>query len=826
MHKDETERYNYWKNRSLAMESFIVSKSNRKLSLIALLNLWQKLLEPHVKIVDFSTAKRYSRGVADDGLAIEKNTASATAISIPTVTSSIAGYGSKGFNENHTMKQFDILLLAFFWPIFKTYSIQLGKNKKGNVQLFLLLDTITVDATFTYNVVMDNRNLNIVKAFAIGSMEMLFPRIEMFYTQPVLLLLSDLSYCLAYCIAVTTTVTSTDCSDDTQNSITNPAMISDDGNKIQQKWIKTILNLIREYRMNTEMWNQIYGQTMNEEKLNTAKFSLTINGNIIISAIKVETKIMDFILLLRIFNSKIRYNNVYFMIDPKDANQQVTFAIQDIKMMITEKGTLDTNAIFRGSFTTIISTFRRIYEANNLQNAVNLSIENMKLNYIIGSSFVLKRHSNEGQTDDEENDKKIIPSSVSGLDQAINTDVLNMLLYSHETVIAEIAHIMEIVRSSATFNAEKSDISPFLFHLQICCENVSPWLKITLTDTTNTAFRITSEAVNLFLIGRNILNDDIFENQIRGSISFCLNFKLGQMIRNEAYQEDELRELADLTTNLICIFKISPKNVPDATIIFSRTVILFKFPAIIRAKNILKDFNFSRSFWMEQKMHPTISAENDSEQLSSHSSLLLVADNLAMKITLLFHDRIIVCIPLYSNNYRSFTSALLFGLKDAQGTVKLIHGAKIEAKFTDFKIVYVENFELSMEESWINGQENTPTNFTFFPLGVCKIAIRKVKSSKTERCKRAASAQFSMKGLLFDIDSRIGSLMGALRNTHAAINEDQDVDVSDYEPMKIVISEVERDDDINPKNEYASIVKPEKRIRWVEQKVENLYYYY
>lgn len=40
------------------------------------------------------------------------------------------------------------------------------------------------------------------------------------------------------------------------------------------------------------------------------------------------------------------------------------------------------------------------------------------------------------------------------------------------------------------------------------------------------------------------------QRQILGNISFCLNFKLGQMIRNEAFQEDELRELADLTTNV------------------------------------------------------------------------------------------------------------------------------------------------------------------------------------------------------------------------------------------------------------------------------------
>lgn len=66
---------------------------------------------------------------------------------------------------------------------------------------------------------------------------------------------------------------------------------------------------------------------------------------------------------------------------------------------------------------------------------------------------------------------------------------------------------------------------------------------------------------------------------------------------------------------------------------------------------------------------------------------------------------------------------------------------------------------------------------------------------------------------------RIANIIGALWNTYSTINEDRDIDVSEYEPMKIMMREVEQDDEINWRNEYASIVKPEKRIRWVEQKV-------
>lgn len=70
-----------------------------------------------------------------------------------------------------------------------------------------------------------------------------------------------------------------------------------------------------------------------------------------------------------------------------------------------------------------------------------------------------------------------------------------------------------------------------------------------------------------------------------------------------------------------------------------------------------------------------------------------VADRLVVKITLLFHDRTTICVPLYSNNYRSFTSALLFGLENAEAVMIFLRGARVEAKFIGFKIIFVENFE-------------------------------------------------------------------------------------------------------------------------------------
>lgn len=50
----------------------------------------------------------------------------------------------------------------------------------------------------------------------------------------------------------------------------------------------------------------------------------------------------------------------------------------------------------------------RVYEANNLQNSVRLSVENMRLNYIIGSSFLIKAEDqNDGDNAEEDREENL-----------------------------------------------------------------------------------------------------------------------------------------------------------------------------------------------------------------------------------------------------------------------------------------------------------------------------------------------------------------------------------------------------------------------------------
>lgn len=62
-------------------------------------------------------------------------------------------------------------------------------------------------------------------------------------------------------------------------------------------------------------------------------------------------------------------------------------------------------------------------------------------------------------------------------------------------------------------------------------------------------------------------------------------------------------------------------------------------------------------------------------------------------------------------------------------------------------------------------------------------------------------------------------MVGSLGSTYGAIATDEDLENMDYESLWAKMDEAGHDDEIDPKDEYASIMKPESRVRWVENKV-------
>ncbi|VDK33230.1 unnamed protein product [Gongylonema pulchrum] len=245
--------------------------------------------------------------------------------------------------------------------------------------MFFLMDTMTIDAAIKYNVVMDERQMHAAKAFLIITLTTLYPRLELFLTPSDTFLLSVLVNSCISCVAVPTTITRSDETDVTQASSNQSAVRTDvEALDTLPSWIQILLDLIREYKMNMRVAEEA-----------KAHFCIAVGGSINISAIKIESKIEQFLLMLRIFNSKIRHHNEHFVTMRKKSTHEVTLAIQDVKLLLTEKATSDANDVFRGSMAAVAGSFRRYYEQNGLQNTLRFIIDKLKLNYIIGSSFAV-----------------------------------------------------------------------------------------------------------------------------------------------------------------------------------------------------------------------------------------------------------------------------------------------------------------------------------------------------------------------------------------------------------------------------------------------------
>lgn len=56
----------------------------------------------------------------------------------------------------------------------------------------------------------------------------------------------------------------------------------------------------------------------------------------------------------------------------------------------------------------------RMYETNSFQNTVRLAVESLKLNYVIGSSFVIRTEDREDEDERNSPSVSLISSLVSG----------------------------------------------------------------------------------------------------------------------------------------------------------------------------------------------------------------------------------------------------------------------------------------------------------------------------------------------------------------------------------------------------------------------------
>ncbi|KAK6047365.1 hypothetical protein COOONC_15129 [Cooperia oncophora] len=134
-----------------------------------------------------------------------------------------------------------------------------------------------------------------------------------------------------------------------------------------------------------------------------------------------------------------------------------------------------------------------------------------------------------------------------------------------------------------------------------------------------------------------------------------------------------------------------------------------------------------------------------------------------------------------------------------------------QASFHGFKLNFIDNFdELSLSESVQEATGNTQTNYLFFPQGTYQLCSQ--ASSDQMGAKWVLSVRSQMRGMVIDLDQRIGKFAKMVVNTFSSLGENED----DMDDRRSNVS----DDD--PKIEGAGELKnlrPEERVPWMERKM-------
>ncbi|KAK6739398.1 hypothetical protein RB195_008091 [Necator americanus] len=87
-----------------------------------------------------------------------------------------------------------------------------------------------------------------------------------------------------------------------------------------------------------------------------------------------------------------------------------------------------------------------------------------------------------------------------------------------------------------------------------------------------------------------------------------------------------------------------------------------------------------------------------------------------VNLSLVIHNGMYVCMPLYSQGLADGMPALVLSLQKSNVTVCVMKELACQSSFHGFKLSFIDNFdELSFSENVMEATGETQTNYFFFP---------------------------------------------------------------------------------------------------------------
>ncbi|KJH51749.1 hypothetical protein DICVIV_02060 [Dictyocaulus viviparus] len=388
--------------------------------------------------------------------------------------------------------------------------------------------------------------------------------------------------------------------------------------------------------------------------------------------------------------------------------------------------------------------------------------------------------------------------TVGQVNHSFTTDLLNQILFAEQSFRSELSALVSRLSvertgwapvSTQTLQTEKQP--PLLFFLTVKGQGV-PWLQLTAATPTATAVRFTIESIDAELTNRWVVKEQgSAKERLFGAAAIQFNAKLGQLVKVAQYNElqAELQEYATFMTQVHMENKESSSHQSYSYhISLNRPILLIKSSAIDKAILLWLNYKNTYDYWRAERSRVfRASSKRSNSFQQTVFSQPQTSQGFDVNLSLVINNGMYVCMPLYSQDLTDGMPALVLSLQKSDVTVCIMKELACQASFHGFKLNFIDNFdELSLSESVKEATGEMQTNFFFFPQGTYQLCSQ--ASGDAAGAKWVLSVRSQMRGMVIDLDQRIGKLAKMVVNTFSSLGDSENY-------MDDKLSNVSDDDD-------------------------------
>ncbi|XP_076066750.1 transmembrane protein KIAA1109 homolog tweek isoform X4 [Oratosquilla oratoria] len=391
-------------------------------------------------------------------------------------------------------------------------------------------------------------------------------------------------------------------------------------------------------------------------------------------------------------------------------------------------------------------------------------------------------------------------AEIGALEHCLTTDLLNHLVFVQKVFMKEVNEVVQKMAGGDKpvplwgEEGPSHSVHPrrLLFTLQLRLKGIM----ITATTPTQSAVRLETGLFELQLSNRveNISGSShtsqTASNAVKlfGKAQVDINVALGQLIRNEMFEEaePEFQKLAFFKTR-ICLrnaFHNETGSVDDGEVVLIRLIrplVCVQPLAVDRAVLVWLNYKNAYEYWSDQRaslnkevLTATQQVFEKVPQFSTLSSAAHIKNNLYLQLTV---DDIGVCLPLNPCRSVSKVSHQVVDTETRDAVVVTLESTIIsacnsgslvcKARFKGFCMRFAPEFETSLDDWKPNLKDQTIMNLCTVSEGTYEVCSRTVakSSDKAENAKWFLNVQWQMEGVDLHFDVTIGKHLSALART-------------------------------------------------------------